>query len=106
MFLKNAHRIYWSNDPPKGALYGVTFQHEWQFNEIEMYSDYFRNLRIGESTNLSLIEYLKLDYDIAIDILNKEVKRAEKEAEEEKRRREEADRSRTQSKGLSNRLKR
>lgn len=96
IYLRKAHRLYWDEKlNTQNQVWGICFQKDWAYNDISLYSDYFINLRIAELTNLSLVEFLNLDYYFAIEIIDKAVKKAEKELEEERKRKEEEERKRS-----------
>lgn len=89
IFLKKAHRIYWDKRAnEKGELWGVSYQSTWEYDFLSLYVDYFTNLRIGDLTNGSLMDFLNLDIFLANNLVNRAVEKAQKEMEEEKRRKE------------------
>lgn len=79
-------RHFWKNSYEPKPLFGVVYEKDFDYNDEFLYSDYFRNLKITEASGLSLTEFLELPFDLATDILDKEISRAEKEIKEEKTR--------------------
>lgn len=86
VLLTRVFKTYWGGED-HSPLAAVRYEKDWHYNDETMYSDYFRSLRMAEPTGLSIKEFLDLDYALAMDILDKEVKRAEKEIKEEGERR-------------------
>lgn len=90
IFLKKAHRLYWNAAADlKSPNWGLLHQTEWHFCDEETYSEAFVSLRIAEQTNLSLLEFLNLDFYFANYLIKRATERAEKEIEQEKKRKEE-----------------
>lgn len=85
ILLADVFQRFWVSATPS-PLSAITYQKTWHYNDESMYIDYFRNLKMTESIGGSVGDFLNLPYDTAIDILDKEIKRAEKEIKEEKER--------------------
>lgn len=77
---------FWKDAYEPTPLFGVTYEKDFDYNDETLYSDYFRNLKIADGSGLSLKEFFDLPFDLATDILDKEITRAEKEIKEEKTR--------------------
>lgn len=105
LFLKSAHKRYWATkqEDVHNPLLPILHQEEYEYDDVYRYVSYHRNLRMKDSTGIGLTEFLNLDYSLAIHILNEEIKRAEKEMEEERKRKKEL-KPKTGSKGLDERL--